>query len=44
MMGKLRAIPDTVEDFTGFSIEWDMIAGTPAGQRGIPRRRQRARA
>ena len=31
MMGKLRAIPDTVEDFTGFSIEWDMIAGTPPG-------------
>ena len=31
MMGKLRAIPDTVEDFTGFSIDWDMIAGTPPG-------------
>ena len=31
MMGKLRAIPDTVEDFTGFTIEWDMIAGTPPG-------------
>ena len=31
MMGKLRAIPDTVEEFTGFSIEWDMIAGTPPG-------------
>lgn len=31
MMGKIRAIPDTVEDFTGFSIEWDMIAGTPPG-------------
>jgi hypothetical protein len=31
MMGKVRAIPDTVEDFTGFSIEWDMIAGTPPG-------------
>jgi hypothetical protein len=29
MMGKLRGIPDTVEDFTGFSIAWDMIAGTP---------------
>ena len=31
MMGKLRAIPDTVEDFTGFSIEWDLIAGTLPG-------------
>ena len=31
MMGKLRAIPDTVEEFTGFSIEWDMIAGTLPG-------------
>ena len=31
MMGKLRAIPDTVEEFTGFSIEWDMIAGTTPG-------------
>lgn len=31
MMGKLRAIPDTVEEFTGFSIDWDMIAGTPPG-------------
>jgi hypothetical protein len=29
MMGKLRGIPDTVEDFTGFSIAWDVIAGTP---------------
>jgi len=31
MVGKLRAIPDTVEDFTGFSIEWDLIAGTLPG-------------
>jgi hypothetical protein len=31
MMDKLRAIPDTVEDFTGFSIEWDLIAGTLPG-------------
>ncbi|HKW79940.1 MAG TPA: hypothetical protein VJQ49_02925, partial [Casimicrobiaceae bacterium] len=31
MMGKLRAIPDTVEDFTGFTIDWDLIAGTLPG-------------
>jgi hypothetical protein len=31
MLGRLRAIPDTVEDFTGFSIEWDLIAGTLPG-------------
>ena len=31
MVSKLRAIPDTVEDFTGFSIEWDLIAGTLPG-------------
>ena len=31
MLGKLRTIPDTVEDFTGFSIEWDLIAGTLPG-------------
>ena len=31
MLGRLRAIPDTVEDFTGFSIEWDLIAGTFPG-------------
>ncbi|MGH8852371.1 MAG: hypothetical protein ACREYD_15385 [Casimicrobiaceae bacterium] len=29
MIDKLSAIPDTVEDFTGFSIAWDLIAGTP---------------
>ena len=28
MIAKLRRIPDTVEDFTGFSIPWDVIAGT----------------
>jgi len=27
MLSKLRNIPDTVEEFTGFSIEWDFIAG-----------------
>ncbi len=31
MMGKLFSIPDTVEEFTGFSIDWDMIAGTVPG-------------
>jgi hypothetical protein len=31
MLEKLRAIPDTVEDFTGFSIDWDLIAGTFPG-------------
>jgi hypothetical protein len=28
MIAKLRRIPDTAEDFTGFSIPWDAIAGT----------------
>ena len=28
MVAKLRRIPDTVDDFTGFSIPWDVIAGT----------------
>ena len=28
MIAKLRRIPDTAEDFTGFSIPWDVIAGT----------------
>jgi hypothetical protein len=27
MLARLRAIPDTVEEFTGFSLEWDPIAG-----------------
>ena len=31
MLDKLRAIPDTVEEFTGFSIDWDLIAGTLPG-------------
>jgi hypothetical protein len=31
MLGKLRAIPDTVDEFTGFTIEWDLIAGTFPG-------------
>ena len=28
MIAKLRRIPDTAVDFTGFSIPWDPIAGT----------------
>jgi hypothetical protein len=31
MLGKLRSIPDTVVEFTGFTIEWDFIAGTFPG-------------
>ena len=27
MLARLRAIPDTVEEFTGFAVEWDLIAG-----------------
>ncbi len=27
MLDKLRRIPDTAEEFTGFAIEWDLIAG-----------------
>ncbi len=27
MLAKLRSIPDTVGEFTGFAIEWDLIAG-----------------
>ncbi len=27
MLGRLREIPDSVEEFTGFAIEWDLIAG-----------------
>ncbi len=27
MLGRLREIPDTVAEFTGFSLEWDPIAG-----------------
>ena len=27
MLAKLREIPDTAEEFTGFAIEWDLIAG-----------------
>ncbi len=27
MIAKLREIPDSVEEFTGFAIEWDLVAG-----------------
>ncbi len=33
MLAKLRSIPDSVEEFTGFTILWDPIAGTfPGGE------------
>jgi hypothetical protein len=28
---RMREIPDSVDEFTGFLIEWDPIAGTPPG-------------
>ena len=31
ILPKLRKIPDTVEEFTGFFIEWDLIAATFPG-------------
>jgi hypothetical protein len=31
MLGKLHDIPDTVAEFTAFTIEWDLIAGTFPG-------------
>jgi hypothetical protein len=31
MLAKLRSVPDTVDEFTGLSIEWDPIAGTFPG-------------
>src|SRR5437762_11930134 len=31
MLGKLHDIPDTVGEFTGFVIEWDVIAATFPG-------------
>jgi hypothetical protein len=31
MLTRLRAIPDTVVEFTGFSLEWDGIAGNFGG-------------
>jgi hypothetical protein len=31
MVPRLRSVPDTVAEFTGFFIEWDPIAGTFPG-------------
>jgi hypothetical protein len=31
MLSRLRTVPDTVGEFTGFFIEWDPLAGTVAG-------------
>lgn len=31
MLSRLRRIPDTVEEFTGYTIQWDLIAGIVPG-------------
>ena len=31
MLSRLRTVPDTVDEFTGYFIEWDVIAGTTPG-------------
>jgi hypothetical protein len=31
MLAKLRSVPDTVDEFTGLTLEWDAIAGTFPG-------------
>jgi hypothetical protein len=31
MISRLRKIPDTVEEFTGYTIDWDPVAGTFPG-------------
>jgi len=31
MVARLRTVPDTVDEFTGYFIEWDVIAGTSPG-------------
>ncbi len=31
MLAKLRQVPDTVDEFTGFTIEWDFVAGNFPG-------------
>lgn len=31
MVARLRTVPDTVDEFTGYFIEWDLIAGTSPG-------------
>jgi hypothetical protein len=40
MLSRLRTVPDTVEEFTGFFIEWDPLAGT--GPSAIERHPYRA--
>lgn len=31
MLSRLRTVPDSVDEFTGYFIEWDLIAGTSPG-------------
>lgn len=31
MLSRLRSVPDTVDEFTGYFIAWDLIAGTSPG-------------
>jgi hypothetical protein len=31
MIARLKSVPDTVDEFTGYFIEWDVIAGTSPG-------------
>jgi hypothetical protein len=31
MLPKMRSVPDTVDEFTGLTLEWDLIAGTFPG-------------
>lgn len=31
MLSRLRTVPDTVDEFTGYFIEWDVIAGSSPG-------------
>jgi pimeloyl-ACP methyl ester carboxylesterase len=39
MLARLRSVPDTVDEFTGYFIEWDVIAGTsPASAQDNPYR------
>jgi hypothetical protein len=39
MISRLRSVPDTVDEFTGYFIEWDVIAGTsPASAQDNPYR------
>jgi hypothetical protein len=39
MLARLRSVPDTVDEFAGYFIEWDLIAGTsPASAQDNPYR------